>query len=141
MQTPQEKLEYFAASLDGLTTDNELRLRTEIIPSEIDILLVSIEDREDFPIYITVDESQILCMSHLWREEDIKPALHKELLDTLLSMNLPMPLSSFSKVGKQYIIFGALWTSSTVNELVREIDYLSDNTLTAVEELWDYLIK
>ncbi|MCV6638777.1 DUF2170 family protein [Candidatus Albibeggiatoa sp. nov. NOAA] len=141
MLTPQEKLEYFAASLDGVTTDNELRLRTEIIASEIDILLVSIEDREDFPIYITVDESQILCMSYLWREEDIKPNLHKELLDTLLSMNLPMPLSSFSKVGNQYIIFGALWTSSTVDELIREIDFLSDNTLTAVEELWDYLIK
>ncbi|WP_353573292.1 DUF2170 family protein [Candidatus Albibeggiatoa sp. nov. BB20] len=141
MLIPQEKLEYFAASLDGVTTDNELRLRTEIIPSETDILLVSIEDREDFPIYITVDESQILCMSYLWREEDIKPELHKELLDTLLSMNLPMPLSSFSKVGNQYIIFGALWTSSTVDELIREVDFLSDNTLTAVEELWDYLIK
>ncbi len=141
MQTPQEKLTYFAASLDGTTTNSDLHLRTEIIPSEIDILLISIEDREDFPIYITVDESQILCMSYLWREEDIKQMLRPELLDTLLSMNLPMPLSSFSKVGNQYIIFGALWTDSTVDELIREIEYLSDNTLTAVEELWDYLIK
>jgi len=141
MLTPQQTLEYFAASLDGTTTDNGLDLRTEIIPSEIDVLCVTIEDREDFPIYITVDESQILCMSYLWREDEIKPASQLELLDTLLSMNLPMPLSSFSKVGHQYIIFGALWTDSTVDELIREIDYLSDNTLTAIEELWDFLIK
>jgi uncharacterized protein YjfI (DUF2170 family) len=141
MLTPHEKLQYFANSLDGVTTDNELFLRTEIIPSEIDILRVSIEDREDFPIYITVDESQILCMSYLWREDDIKPTSRLELLDTLLSMNLPMPLSSFSKVGQQYIIFGALWTDSDVDELIREIDVLSDNTLVTIEELWDYLIK
>lgn len=141
MLTPQQTLEYFTYSLDGTTTDNGLRLRTEIIPSEIDVLCVTIEDREDFPIYITVDESQILCMSYLWREDEIKPESQLELLDTLLSMNLPMPLSSFSKVGEQYIIFGALWTDSTVDELIREIDYLSDNTLTAIEELWDFLIK
>ena len=141
MLTPQQTLEYFTASLDGTTTDNGLNLRTEIIPSEIDVLSVTIEDREDFPIYITVDESQILCMSYLWREDEIKPESRLELLDTLLSMNLPMPLSSFSKLGSQYIIFGALWTDSTVDELIREIDYLSDNTLTAIEELWDFLIK
>jgi uncharacterized protein len=141
MLSPEEKLEYFANSLQGIITENELVLRTEIITGETNVLLVEISEREDFPIYITVDESQILCMSYLWREDEVKNTSRLELLDTLLSMNLPMPLSSFSKVGNNYIIFGALWTSSTVDELIREIEFLSDNTLIVVEELWDYLIN
>ena len=67
------------------------------------------------------------------------PEQREELLDTLLTLNIPMPLSSFSKVSNQYIIFGALSIQSTINDIVHEIEILSDNTLDAIELMAYYL--
>jgi uncharacterized protein len=68
-------------------------------------------------------------------------ARRAELLDAMLTMNVPMPLSAFSKVGNQYLIFGALSTRVPIDEVLEEIDTLSDNTLTAIEELSQFLNK
>ncbi len=138
---PQQKLTELANGLNGITSYANLTFNAEIVPGEVDVLVVTIEDREEFPVYITVDESQILCITHVWKEAEIIPAKRTELLETLLMMNLPMPLSAFSKVGHQYIVFGALSTHSSLDEIIEEIDVLSDNTLTAIEELQEYFVK
>ncbi|NJO17584.1 MAG: YjfI family protein [Thioploca sp.] len=136
-----KKLTELTHDLNGIKSYAGLVFNTELIPGETDVLVVTIEDREEFPVYITVDESQILCITHVWKEAEIIPAKRTELLESLLMMNLPMPLSSFSKIGPQYIIFGALSTHSSLEELIEEIDVLSENTLIAIEELRDYFVK
>lgn len=136
--TPQQKLQQLAVGLNGAILDNGLSLSSEVLAGEVDVLLTTVEQREEFPIYITVDESQILCITYLWTESEVDPNKRIELLDTLLSMNIPMPLSSFSKIGNQYVIFGALSTHSSLEEILEELHVLSDNTLTAVEELAEY---
>lgn len=136
--TPQQKLQQLAVGLNGALLDNGLSLASEVLAGEVDVLLTTVEQREEFPIYITVDESQILCITYLWTESEVDPNKRIELLDTLLSMNIPMPLSSFSKIGNQYVIFGALSTHSSLEEILEELHVLSDNTLTAVEELAEY---
>jgi uncharacterized protein YjfI (DUF2170 family) len=136
--TPQQKLQQLAVGLNGAILDNGLSLSSEVLAGEVDVLLTTVEQREEFPIYITVDESQILCITYLWTEAEVDPNKRIELLDTLLSMNIPMPLSSFSKIGNQYVIFGALSTHSSLEEILEELHVLSDNTLTAVEELAEY---
>jgi uncharacterized protein len=141
MMNSKEKLTALAAGLDGAVLDNGLRLSTERIGGEVDVLLVSVEDREEFPIYVTVDDSQILCLSYLWSEAEVKAERRAELLETLLIMNVPMPLSAFSKVGAQYIIFDALRIKADANEVLEAIYTLSDNTLTAIGEVREFLIK
>lgn len=136
-----KKLTELTHDLNGIKSYAGLVFNTELIPGETDVLVVTIEDREEFPVYITVDESQILCITHVWKEAEIIPVKRTELLESLLMMNLPMPLSSFSKIGPQYIIFGALSTHSSLEELIEEIDVLSENTLIAIEELRDYFVK
>jgi uncharacterized protein YjfI (DUF2170 family) len=138
--TNQEKLQELNIALNGVTTSNDLVLSAEIVTGEVDVLIITIEDREEFPIYITVDDSQILCISHIWTEEEVIPEKSVALLDAMLTMNIPMPLSSFSKVGNQHIIFGALHNRSSIDEIIEEIAVLSDNTLTAVEEFSEFLI-
>jgi uncharacterized protein YjfI (DUF2170 family) len=138
--TPKQKLQQLAAGLHGAVLDNGLCLSSDILSGEVDVLMVNVEYREEFPIYLTVDESQILCVTYLWTESEVNPEKRAELLDTLLSMNIPMPLSSFSKIGNQYVIFGALSTHSALEEILEELYVLSENTLTAVEELADYRI-
>lgn len=138
----QEKLAGLQAGLDGAVTELELHLKAEIIKGGEDgddVLLVTIQDREEFPVYITVDDSQILCISHLWKETEVKADKRTEMLEAMLTMNVPMPLSSFSKLGHQYLIFGALSNRVPVDEVIEEIETLSENTLTAVEEFAEFL--
>lgn len=128
-----------AESLGRTTLDNGAMLSPEIIEVELQVLQVLIQDREEFPVYVTIDDSQILCVSYLWREHEIIPERREALLEVLLTLNIPMPLSSFSKIGQQYIIFGALSTRSDIDAIRHEIATLSDNTLEAIELMADYL--
>ncbi|OUD15461.1 YjfI family protein [Thioflexithrix psekupsensis] len=137
----EEKLNQLAVGLNGVTTETGLTFSTEIITGgDVDVLMVTVKDREEFPVYITVDESQILSITHLWTEDEVLPEKRTHLLETLLAMNVPVPLSSFSIVGKQYIIFGATSIKCSIDEMIEEIAVLSDNTLTAIEEMTEYLV-
>ena len=57
----------------------------------------------------------------------------------MLEMNVPLPLSSFGKVGDHYVVFGALAAGSTIEDVVTELEVLSDNTLEAIEIVGPYL--
>ncbi len=129
-------------SLEGRRTSQGLRLFAGVVPTDDDIqvLRVVVEGRDEFPVYISRDAQQLLCIAYVWRDEEIRPERRAELLEMLVTLNLPMPLSSFSKVGDQYVIFGAMPPEPVIEHLVREIEVLSDNTLTALEALQDYFI-
>ena len=138
--TPQEKRQELAQGLHQVRGESGLRLQTELSThGDVEVVVVRLEDREAFPIYITVDESQILCLSPLWTEAEVLPETRGDLLDILLTMNIPMPLSAFSKVGHQYIIFNALSLQATLNQVIEEIEVLSDNALMAIDELNQFL--
>ena len=126
-------------ALNNAMLGNGAILTAEVIEAELQVLQVLIQDREEFPVYVTIDDSQILCVSYLWREQEVVPKQRETLLEALLSLNIPMPLSSFSKIGDQYIIFGALSTRSDTDAVLQEIATLSDNTLDAIELMADYL--
>jgi len=128
-----------ADALNQVSLVNGATLISEIIEAELQVLQVLIQDREEFPVYITIDDSQILCVSYLWREQEVIPEKREALLEALLTLNIPMPLSSFSKMGHQYIIFGALSTHSDIDAVLHEIATLSDNTLEAIELMVEYL--
>lgn len=128
-----------ADSLHKSRFNNGAALTPEVIEEDLQVLQVLIQDREEFPVYVTIDDSQILCVSYLWQEQEIIPEQREALLDALLALNIPMPLSSFSKIGHQYIIFGALSTRSDADAILHEIETLSDNTLDAIELMADYL--
>ena len=137
----QKKLAELNAGFGGTELDSGLKLSSEVVQGEVDVLMLTVEDREEFPIYVTVDESQILCITHLWTEAEVVADKRCELLEAMLTLNVPMPLSSFSKVGNQYIIFDALHLDSRLDDILESIEALSDNTLTAIEELSEYLKK
>jgi len=127
------------AVLNVANTDDGGSFSAEIIDGEIPVLQVTIIDREEFPIFITIDNSQILCVSYLWKESEIDRDQREELFEMMLTMNIPMPLSAFSKVGDQYLIFGSLACTSMVDTVVHEVEVLSDNTLEVIDSFSDYM--
>jgi len=81
----------------------------------------------------------VLCITYLWDEGQVKQEGRTEMLSTLLAMNVPLPLSSFGKIGDRYVLFGALAANSSLEDVINEIEILSDNTLEAIEAIAPFL--
>jgi uncharacterized protein YjfI (DUF2170 family) len=59
---------------------------------------------------------------------------------TMLEMNIPMPLSSFSKIGDKYVVFGALAINSPFADIEHELAVLSSNALEVIDDMSEYLL-
>ncbi len=134
-----EKLQQIMNKLEGEQLADGMGLSIELFDGEDAVACIKVQDREEFPIYMTVDEGQILCISYLFGEDQVDPAKQADLAEAMLMMNVMIPLSAFSKIGNQYILFGALSPSSSTEDLLHEIELLSDNVLEAIDAMSTYL--
>jgi len=134
-----EKLQQLMNNLEGRQLADGMNLSIELFDGEDAVACIKVQDREEFPIYMTVDEGQILCISYLFGEDQVDPSKQAEMAEAMLMMNVMIPLSAFSKIGNQYILFGALSPSSSTEDLLHEIELLSDNVLEAIAAVSTYL--
>lgn len=134
-----EKLEQLMKGLTENSLADGVGLSVEMFDTENTVACIKVEDREEFPIYMTADEGQILCISYLFGDEQVNPNKRAAMVEAMLMMNVSIPLSAFSKIGDQYIMFGALSPKASMDELLHEIELLSDNVLEAIEAISDYL--
>ncbi|GLP95674.1 YjfI family protein [Paraferrimonas sedimenticola] len=109
------------------------------IAGEVEVLQVSLAGREELPVFVSVTDDQILCISYLWDEQEVDLSRRTEMLETMLELNIPMPLSSFAKVDNKYVVFGALSVSSSMEDVEHELALLSDNCLEVIDEMAQYL--
>jgi hypothetical protein len=130
-----------AAYLNQLDDKTETGFNFDCTPinGEIDVLQVEIVGREEIPIFISISDNQILCIAYLWGEDEIKAELKANMMEAMLEMNIPMPLSSFAKVEDKYVVFGALSVNSSLEDIELEIATLSDNSLEVIAEMDSYL--
>lgn len=123
-------------TLDDFTSENGFRFSARQSEDTVEVV---VEDREEFPILVSADDEQILCVTYLWDEAQVKADGRTDMLAGLLEMNVPLPLSSFGKIGDRYVLFGALAAGSSVADVVTELEILSDNTLEAIEAVAPFL--
>ncbi|MDP9909675.1 uncharacterized protein YjfI (DUF2170 family) [Variovorax boronicumulans] len=116
-----------------------LSVQLQPIPGSTPVVQVSIEGRDELPIFVTSSDMQIICICYLWTEEEVKPARRTELLESLLDLNPSVPLSSFGRVGGRYVLTGALGRNASVEDIAREVAVLSDNALDALDALSEFL--
>jgi len=110
------------------------------ISGEVDVLQITVIGREELPLFVSVTDDQILCITYLWGTAEVKPECIAEMHESMLEMNIPMPLSSFSKIGDKYVIFGALAISSTFDDIEHELAVLNNNAIEVIDDMSDYLI-
>ncbi len=125
-------------TLDNFTSENGFTFSASETDDEGSIEVV-VEDRQEFPILISADDDQILCVTYLWSEDQVKPEGRTEMLTLLLEMNVPLPLSSFGKIADRYVVLGALAANASAEDVINELEVLSDNTLEAIEVVSPYL--
>lgn len=137
------KLTTLTNELSNGTLSNGTKLSIEVLDGggadDVSVAQILVQDREELPIYMTVDEGQILCITYLWNHREIKAGMREELMDVLLTLNVSIPLSAFSKIGSQYILFGALSPESSIEDLLLEIEVLSENSLEAIDTVSEFL--
>lgn len=136
--TGKEKMDIklLQETLNDFTSENGFRFMTSAGEDAVEVV---VEDREEFPILVSADDEQVLCLTYLWDEAQVKSDGRTEMLSALLEMNVPLPLSSFGKIGDRYVLFGALAANSSIEDVINELEILSDNTLEAIEMVAPYL--
>jgi uncharacterized protein len=121
-------------------SDTGMSFDCQPISGEVDVLQISILGREELPIFVSVTEDQVLCISYLWGAEEVKSECLAQMHESMLEMSIPMPLSSFSKIGDKYVIFGALSISSSLADVEHELTVLSNNAVEVIDDMSDFLI-
>ena len=121
-------------------SDTGLVFDCQPISGEVDVLQITVIGREELPIFVSVTDDQILCITYLWGEDEVKPGSLAQMHSSMLEMNIPMPLSSFSKIGDKYVIFGALSMSSSFHDIEHELAVLSNNAIEVIDDMSDFLV-
>ena len=134
-----DKLNEVIAALNAATTKEGLAIRAEVVDAGEQLIKVELEEREEFPIMLDIEEDQITAVANLWSQNEVKEGAEAEMMSVMLSMNVALPLSAFAKTGGTYQLFGAMSANTVMENIVEEINVLSDNTLEVVDALGEYL--
>lgn len=109
------------------------------ISGEVPVIQVSIEGRDELPIFVTNSGTQLICLCYLWTEDEVIDGQRAQLHEALLDLNPAVPLSSFGRVGRHYVLTGALAGNARAEDVAHEVAVLSDNALDALDALKDFL--
>ncbi|MRI32914.1 DUF2170 domain-containing protein [Endozoicomonas sp. OPT23] len=124
-------------------TQDGYQFNGRLSPSETPVLQLQVstlQTHDELPVYITATEQQILCIVYLWQDSEIRSETRAELMESMLELNIPMPLSSFARTGEHTVMFGALHCQSKPQDIIHEVVTLHDNALEAVQALSEYLV-
>jgi hypothetical protein len=133
------KLNEVVNALNEATTGDGLTIAAEIIDADEQMIKVTVETREEFPLIVDINDDQLLVIANLWDAAEVKEGAEAEMMSTMLSMNIALPLSAFGKTGSQYQLFGALSVDSKLEVIVQEVDVLSSNLEAVLEAFVEYL--
>ena len=127
--------------LDTLTAAlmGGVQVQLQPISGDVPVLQVSIEGREELPIFVTCSDTQLICLCYLWTDVDVRPERRSELLEAMLDLNPSVPLSSFGRIGGRYVLTGALARGARPEDVAHEVAVLSDNALDALDALAEFL--
>lgn len=129
-----------AIDLAGNEHDYGRTFDCQVIPGEYDVLQVVVGDNEDFPVYVSATETQVICITYLCAEAEVKPESKTAMLEAMLEMNIPIPLSAFSRLNDRYVLFGAVSSQARLGSVANEVITLADNAIDGLSALEDYLI-
>ncbi|WP_115717652.1 YjfI family protein [Gallaecimonas mangrovi] len=130
-----------ARHLNGLAENSPTGCSFDCLPitGDVEVLQIVVQGREELPIFLSVAEDQVLVMSFLWDESEVNADKRVAMLETMLELNIPMPLSAFAKMGERFVIFGALSVHSSLFDIEHELVVLSDNTLDILDDMSHFL--
>ena len=128
-----------ALRLSDLNSFNGYEFECQPIPGEVEVLQVTVGDFDELPSYVSITDTQVLCITWLFAHDEVNEARRSDLMEKMLELNIPIPLSSFAKVDDRYVIFGALSINSSIEDICQELVTLSENAVEAITVLEEFL--
>ncbi|TDR46616.1 hypothetical protein DFR29_103150 [Tahibacter aquaticus] len=110
------------------------------VAGEVPVIEIAFPGSERLAIYVTDAGSQLLCISYLWRDDEVRPRLRARLMETLLDLNPSVPLSSFGRIGSHFVLVGALSPAASPADMALELATLGDNGRDALATLAEFLV-
>lgn len=123
-------------TLTARTLEGGLRFSTRDADGSVEIV---VENREAFPIRVSVDGERVLCVAYLCEERWMEPAARIGMLSALLELNVSIAPSSVGRIGDRYVLVVALAPHASVEDVVNQLVILSDNARRAVEAIAPFL--
>ena len=118
------------------------RISLDLIEGVDPTLHFTLHDFGELPVFLTVSGQQIIAEAVLWSVEDVtdKHAFNEAVLRT----HKYFPLSTISLdqiAGKKdyYYMFGALSSTSSIDNVIAEIETLGSNVIQATEAYAEYI--
>lgn len=107
-------------TFDAVVTDN-------------DILEVVCSNNDEFPIHVTLTDTQLLSVTPLFSVAEARPDQLDELNATFLRLSPAVPLSSIGLQGDTYILFGAMALGTRLEVIAHELEVQAENTIDVLE--------
>ncbi len=105
----------------------------DALVTEQGILEVVCSNNDEFPISVTMTETQILSVTPLFALSEVQPDQRDELNATFLRLSPAVPLSAIGLQGDTYILFGAMALSTRFEVVAHELEVQAENTIDVLE--------
>ena len=120
------------------------RATIDLIDGVEPVLQVTMKEYGDLPLFLTVAGEQILAEAALWSVSEVADI--QGFNDAILRTHKYFPLSTISLdsmggCGDYYHMFGALSATSTLENVVFEIEVLATNVIQATEAYGEFLVS
>jgi uncharacterized protein YjfI (DUF2170 family) len=132
-------IQELAVRLSDLQSFQGYELEYQPIPGEVEVLQVTVGEFAELPSFVSVTDTQILCITWLFAEDEVKEESRAAMMEEMLELNIPIPLSAFAKVDNRYVIYGALSINSSIEDICQELVSLSENAVEAITVLEEFL--
>lgn len=126
-------------STEGSDSPKSFVFEVNPIPGDVEVLQIIVEDKEELPIFVSTSQEQILCIAYLFKKDEVKADHLDKINSEMLQTNINIPLSAFGLIDDQYVIYGSLSVNSSIDDVVHEIEVLSNNSIDAIEAMSEYL--
>jgi uncharacterized protein YjfI (DUF2170 family) len=127
--------------VEGVRPEADMRFDIQLVDGAVPMLELLIRDRDSLPMYVAASASQLLSIVHLFRDQDVILSKRHEMWERMLELSIPMPLSSYGKMGDVYVVFGAMSLDSPIEDILLELQTLNDNALEAFHAMEPFLIR
>ncbi|QNP47281.1 YjfI family protein [Diaphorobacter aerolatus] len=131
-----------AADLKASALGKESKLQVEVLEGADASLLVTLPDFGDLPVHLALSGDQLVVESFLWSASDVadRAGLNEQILR--LQKLFPfatIALEPLGAGGEGYVMFAALRSSASSDDILCEILTLADNVIQVTEALASYL--
>ncbi len=139
MNVMNDKLREIANQINLKNTEADA-VFTATIKEGGSTVLIENADNPEAIIIIVATDSQILSITPLFSVSSVIPERVAELNKALLTISLPLALSSVGIQDDRYVLFGSMAINTTIENLLHEIEVQASNYDDVMDAVDEYIV-